>query len=80
MLELEESRIEQITAETYTRRELIDLAEGKIEITQFDKDSRIKGTNMLEGITEVVFSLDLRDNTNNRGEKPDIGWSDTILW
>ena len=24
---------------TYTKRELIDLREGKIEITQFDKDS-----------------------------------------
>ena len=34
-------------------------------MTQFDKDSRIKRTNKLEGITEVVFSLDELDNTNN---------------
>ena len=44
--ELEESRIKQITAGTYTRRELIDLAEGKIEMTQSDeKKPRIIKTN-----------------------------------
>ena len=31
-------RNKQVTAGTYTRRELIDLAEGKIELTQFDKN------------------------------------------
>ena len=36
-----ESRSDQVGAGTYTRRELINLGEGKIEITQFDKDSRI---------------------------------------
>ena len=29
----------EIVAGTYTRRDLIDLKEGKIEITQFDNDS-----------------------------------------
>ena len=47
----------QIAAGTYTRRELIDLGEGKMEITQFDKDSRIKRMNKSEGITEMVFNL-----------------------
>ena len=64
-LELEESRSKRITAGTYTRRELIDLIEGQIEITQFDKNPRIKRTNKLEGITQVVFSLSELDNTNN---------------
>ena len=37
-----ELRNKQIAAGTYTRQELINLGEGRIEITQFDKDSRIK--------------------------------------
>ena len=45
----------QIEAKTYTRRELIDHVEGKIEITQFDKNPRISRTNKLEGITEIVL-------------------------
>ena len=47
------------------RRELIDLVEGMIKITQFDRNPRIKRMNKLEGITEVVFNLDELDNTNN---------------
>ena len=47
------------------RQELIDLIEGKIELTQFGENPRIIKTNKLEGITEVVFSLDELDNTNN---------------
>ena len=45
----------RIKAGTYTRRELIDILEGKIEIAQFDQNSRIIKTNKLEGITKVVF-------------------------
>ena len=55
----------QIEAETYTRQELINFVEGKIEITQFDKNPRISRTNKLEGITEIVLSLDELDNTYN---------------
>ena len=44
---------------------MIDLVEGKIEITQFDKNPRINRTNKLEGITEIVLSLDELDNTDN---------------
>ena len=50
-------RSKQIKAETYTRRKLIDLVEGKTELTQFDKDPQIKRMNMLEGITEVALNL-----------------------
>ena len=32
----------KLTAGTYTRRKLIDLVEGKIELTQFDEEPRIK--------------------------------------
>ena len=39
--------------------------ERKIELTQFDENPGIIKTNTLEGITEVVFSLDELDNTNN---------------
>ena len=35
----------------YTRQELIDLVKGKIELTQFDKEPRIKRTDKLEGIS-----------------------------
>ena len=47
-----------MTARTYTKRKLIDLIEGKTEMTQFDKNSLIKRRNKLEGITKVIFNLD----------------------
>ena len=47
------------------RRKLIDIEEEKIEMTEFDKDSQIVKTNKLDGITEVVFSVDKLDNTYN---------------
>ena len=59
------SRNKQIKARTYTRQELIDLVEGKIEMTQFDEKPRIRRTNKLEGVTEIVLSLDELDNTDN---------------
>ena len=55
-----------ITAGTYTRRELIDLGEGKIESTEFEKEGpHVIKMNKLAGIAEVVFSLDEFDNTND---------------
>ena len=61
-----ESRNKRMNAGTYTRQELISIVEGKIEITQFDdEEPRVIKTNKLEGISEVVFSLDEIDNTNN---------------
>ena len=58
-------RNKPIKAGTYTRQELIDLVEGKIELTQFDKNPRINRKNKLAGITEMVFDLDELDNSNN---------------
>ena len=40
------------------RRELIDLEEGKIEMSQFDKGSKTKRINKLAGITEMVFHFE----------------------
>ena len=37
-----ESTNKQAMAGTYMRRKLIDLVEGKIELTQFDNSPRIK--------------------------------------
>ena len=54
-------------AGTYTRRELIDLVEGKIELTQFNMNPRINRKNNSAGITEMVFNSDELDNSNNFG-------------
>ena len=64
---LGEGGIKLIKAGTYTRRELIDLIEGKVGMTQFDEAprKRVGRTNKLEGATEMVLSLDELDNTNN---------------
>ena len=51
----------QVTTGTYTRQELIDLVEGKIELTQFAKNPPIKMMNKSEGITEMVLNLDELD-------------------
>ena len=60
-----ESRNKRRTAGNFTRRELIDIVKGMIEITQFDeKKPRIIKANKF-GITEAVFSLDEIDNANN---------------
>ena len=59
------SSSKQIAAGTCLRRELIDLVEGKVEMTQFDKDSRIKRMNKSEGITEIVIRSNELDNTDN---------------
>ena len=64
-IDLPESRSKPIASGTYTRRELIDLVEEKIEMTQFDKHSRINRKNKLAGITEVAFNLDELSDTNN---------------
>ena len=50
---------------TYTRRELIDLIDGKIELTQFDKNPQINKMDKFAGITEVVLNSDELKNTDN---------------
>ena len=64
MIELELGN-KQMTAETYTRRELIVIVEGRIELTQFDKHPPINRTNKLAGIIKMAFSLDELENTDN---------------
>ena len=58
-----ESRNMQIKAGTYTRKELIDLVEGKIKLTQFEKNPQINRTNKLEGITKMALNLDELSNS-----------------
>ena len=60
-----ESKNKQVMAGTYTRRELINLVEGKIKLTQFDINSQINRANKLAGFNEMVLSLDKLDNINN---------------
>ena len=55
-------------AGTYTRRELIHLIEGKIELTQFDKKPQINKLNNLVGATDVALDSNELDNTNNLGK------------
>ena len=43
---------------------MIDLIEGKIELTQFNKNPRINGKNKLADNTEVILNLDELDNSN----------------
>ena len=54
-----------IKAGTYTRRELVDFVEGKIEFAQFDQNPQINRMDKLAGITEMVFHLDQLHNSNN---------------
>ena len=63
-IELESGNM-QIMARTYMRRELTDLVERRIQLTLFDKHPRINRMNKLAGITEMVFSLDKLNNTDN---------------
>ena len=51
--------------EIYSGRDLIKLLEGKFELTEFEKDPRVKKINKLSGITEMNLSLDELDNTEN---------------
>ena len=44
---------------------MIDLVEGKIELTQFDKNPRINRTNKLAEVKEMVLNLNELDNTDN---------------
>ena len=60
-----ESGNKQIMAGTYMGRELTDLIEERIKLTQFDKQPRVKRTNKLAGIAQMVLSLDELDNTDN---------------
>ena len=60
-----ESGIKRVAAGTYTRRKLINLVKGEIELTQFDKNPQIENMNKLAGVIEVVFNLNELDNSNN---------------
>ena len=52
-------------SKTYMSRELNAFVEGKHIISDLDNDPRIIKTNKLAKVTNMIFSLDEIDNTNN---------------
>ena len=55
----------QVLNKTYTSREISALVEGKLLLTNLDKDPRIIKTNKLAKITDMIFNLDELDNSDN---------------
>ena len=61
MFELPDGGVKLISSGSYSRQELIDNLEGKIEIKKFDSHKK----NALRDITEIVICLNEIDNTDN---------------
>ena len=55
----------QVLKKTYTNRELNAFVEGKIIISDLDKDSRVIKTKKLAKITDMIFYLNELDNSDN---------------
>ena len=55
----------QVLNKTYTSRELSTLVEGKLLLTNLDKDPRIIKMNKLAKITDMIFNLDKLDKSDN---------------
>ena len=55
----------QVLNKTYTSRELSTIVEGKMILTNLNKDSRIIKMNKLAKITDMILKLDELDNTDN---------------
>ena len=49
----------------YAGRQLLSIAEGIIELNQFEVDDQVTKTNKLKGITEITLNLDELNNSNN---------------
>ena len=54
-----------IPSRTYASRELISMLEGIVELNQFEVDDQVTKTNKLKGITEIYFSLNELNNSDN---------------
>ena len=50
---------------TYAGRELLSIVEGMVELNQFEVDDQVIKKNKLEGITEMIISLDELNNSDN---------------
>ena len=54
-----------IPSGTYAGRELLSIAEGMVELSQFAVDDQVIKMNKLKGITEMIISLDELNNSDN---------------
>ena len=54
-----------IPSGTYASRQLLSIAEGMVELKQFEIDDEVTQTNKLKGITEITLNLDELDNIVN---------------
>ena len=54
-----------IPSGTYAGRQLLSIAEGIIELNQFEIDDQVTKTNKLKGITEIIINLDELNNSVN---------------
>ena len=54
-----------IPSGTYAGRQLLSIAEGIIELKQFEIDDEVTKTNKLKGITEMIINLDELNNSVN---------------
>ena len=54
-----------IPSGTYAGRQLLSIAEGIIELNQFEIDDQVTKTNKLKGITEMIINLDELSNSVN---------------
>ena len=54
-----------IPSGTYTGRQLLSIAEGIVELKQFEIDDEVTKTNKLKGITEMIINLDELNNSIN---------------
>ena len=49
----------------YAGRELLSIAEGIVDLNQFEVDDQVTKTNKLKGITEITLNLDELSNSFN---------------
>ena len=54
-----------IPSGTYAGRELLSMLEGMVELNQFEMDDQVIKKNKLNGITEMIISLDELNNSDN---------------
>ena len=54
-----------IPSGTYAGRQLLSIAEGMVELNQFEVDNQVTKTNKLKGITEMIINLDELNNSVN---------------
>ena len=60
-----------IPSGTYAGRQLLSIAEGIVELNQFEIDDQVNKSNKLNGITEMIINLDeLKNSVNLKAGRP----------